>query len=69
MLMILLGMKSVDDLSAEDRDSMEYYKTPERESWRVNFLEELIEARENIHEVPEISREDLDEILNYICTT
>ena len=51
MLMILLGKKSVDDLAAEDIDSMEYYKAPERELWRVNFLEELIEARENIYEI------------------
>ena len=55
--------------TAEDIDSMEYYKIPENESWRVNLLTELIETKENNYEVPGISRDELDDILRYICTT
>ena len=69
MLMLLLGKKSVDDLTAEDIDSMEYHKIPERESWRVNLLTELIGTKENNYEVPGISRDEPDVILKYICTS
>ena len=67
--MILLGKNSVDDLSVDDIDSLEYHTIPENEAWRVGLLQELIAVRENKCEITGFASEELDDILDHVCTS
>ena len=69
LLMILLGKNSVDDLSVDDIDSLEYHTIPENEAWRVGLLQELIAVRENKCEITGFASEELDDILDHVCTS
>ena len=69
LLMILLGKNSVDDLSVDDIDSMEYHTISENEAWRVDLIQELIAVRENEGEITGFTSKELDDILNHVCAS
>ena len=50
-LMMILGKRSVDDIRAEDIDSLEYNPIQEDQAWRVSIVKELMEVRERECEV------------------
>ena len=67
--MLMLGENSVDDIHVDDVDNLEYHKIPESEAWRVGLLKELVAIREDEGEVPGMTNEEVEEIMDYICTT
>ena len=68
-LMISLGKRSVDEIRAEDIDSLEYNPIQEDQSWRVSIVKELIDVREKECEVQGFTDEELEEIINHVCTS
>ena len=46
-----------------------YHKVPDCEAWSINFVKELVEVQHGDMEVPGMAKAELDQILNYICTT
>ena len=61
--------KNMDDLEASDADQIEYHPIPENEKWRVNILEDIIRARMNHSEIEGFSMEELDDIVEFVCTS
>ena len=56
--------KTVYDLTVNDANHLEYHKVPECDTWRINFLKELIEIKHDEIEVPGMMKEELDQIIN-----
>ena len=67
-IMLMAGKQQIEDLHGADTEIIEYHTVPESQSWRTNFLKELVEVRQGELEVPGMAKQDLDQILNYICT-
>ena len=67
--MLLLGKTSVSDVRREDVDSIEYFKLEPDESWKVDSIKELIEVKQGKVEVPGFDKDELDTILDYLCTS
>ena len=67
-IMLLVGKTSVYDVKLEDIDKISYFKMEEEDLWKVSTVKEIIEAKAGILEVPGFDLEELEEILNYICT-
>ena len=68
-LMIALGKNLVETIREEDIDTMEYHTIPEDETWRIDLLKEIIEVKENEYEVHGFTNEELEEIVNFVCTS
>ena len=66
---MILGKRSVDDIRAEDIDSLEYNPVQEDQAWRVSLVKKLIEVREKECEVQGFTSEELEEIINHVCTS
>ena len=67
-IMLMAGKQQIEDLHGADTEIIEYHKVPESQSWRTNFLKELVEVQQGELEVLGMAKQDLDQILNYICT-
>ena len=67
-IMLLVGENNIDQLKAGCTD-FEYQKIEESQEWRINFVQELVDIKNEDLEVPEFKRTELEEILEYICTT
>ena len=64
-IMLLAGRTSPLDLHGADS---QYHKIPECEEWRINFLKELIEVKQEGLVVEGMEQAEIEEILDYICT-
>ena len=68
-IILLLGKTSLEDVNRRDCENVEYFKISEADSWRVGIIEELINLKNETLDIDNFSDEELDYILNYICTS
>ena len=67
-IMLQVGKTSVEDVKVEDADMIKYCKLKEEDLWKVSMAKEIIETKANNMEVPGFDNEELEEMLNHICT-
>ena len=65
-IMLLAGTKTVGDLKNID---VEYHKVSKENEWRIDLLKELVEVRQGELIVPGMDKDEVDKILEFICTT
>ena len=65
---LLLKSKAehVQELNPKD-ESFKYREVPAGEEFRIDFIKEIIEVKNNKSEVPGFTMEELDEILQHLC--
>ena len=68
-IMLLCNLNSISDLNNSDIDKLEYSVTPEREKWRIRFVEELLNIRHGKMEVTGFTQENITEMLDYVCVS
>ena len=56
------------------KKNLTFCKIPENEKWRVNFVEEIVNVRQNVFKLDHnddsfLTSDQLSEILDYICTS
>ena len=67
--MMMADKSRIDDLEVEDAVSLKYFEIPDHETWRANLLKEIVNMKNDVNEVNGIAMEELDQIMNYICTS
>ena len=60
---------SIDELVASDADILVYHPIPEHEKWRVPIMKDIISARMNHHQIEGFSFKELDDIVEFVCTS
>ena len=67
-IMLQAGLNRLEDLKVSNCD-FDYNKVVEADVWRLDFVRELVELRNGDLVVPGMNHEDLEVILEYLCTT
>ena len=67
-IMIKTGMNRVEDLKAGKVD-IEYHKVEKTDEWKIGFVKELVNVKQEELNVAGMDSEELDEILEYLCTS
>ena len=67
--MLIVGKTSVDDLSVEDASRVEYHEIPQDQLWRVDIVNELVDALWGECKVEGFSRDELTYMLGYSSCT
>ena len=65
--MLLSGKNNIEDVLDSTVD-FEYHKLEEDQNWKVNMLEEIIDALHGEKIIEELETDDLNDILEYLCT-
>ena len=68
-IMLLLGKYSVEDIDKLDADKIDYFSMDENDSWKVECIREIIAAKEGVFEIQGFNPEELDDMLNFLCTS
>ena len=68
-LMLLLGKTSVDEVFKEDVEKIEYFKLAVNEAWKVETIKEIIQVKQGLYQVPGFANDELETILDYLCTS
>ena len=66
-IMLLSGKNNIEDVLDSTVD-FEYHKLEEDQNWKVNMLEEIIDALHGEKIIEELETDDLNDILEYLCT-
>ena len=66
-IMLLAGKTKIDDL--DHNTTIDYHPVDEKDMWKVDFIRELIEVKTGGLEVQGIETEEIQHILEYICTS
>ena len=66
---ILTNKNTIEEISLEDIKSIKYNQIEREDEWNVKFFREVTDIKFNQVEVEIFSKEELDEILTYLCTT
>ena len=67
-IMILAGKSSIEDVTVEDVDTIPYFNLSEDEHWKVDSIKEIIDVKAGNLDVPGFDLEELETILNHLCT-
>ena len=67
-LMLESGMFEIRNLRPKDAE-ITYFGVPKSEEYRVEFIKELIEVKNNEMEVVGFDDKELDDILSYLCVS
>ena len=67
--MLLLGKVTIDEIRLNDIDSFEYSSVLPDNQWKVDMVREIIEVRGDELKIDNFSRQELDELMEYLCTS
>ena len=66
-IMLLTENNQIDDLKAGNVD-FAYHTVKEADTWKIDFVKELIDVKNDDLNVAGMNNEELEEILEYLCT-
>ena len=65
-IMLLSGRNNIDDLKNIDID---YNKVTKENEWRIDILKELVDIRQGDLVLHGVESDEVEKILEYVCTT
>ena len=65
----LTGKSHWTKIKGSDIDNISYCDIDNADKWRVNFVNELLEIKRNEIEVDGFSVEEIDSMMDYVCTS
>ena len=68
-IMLMCDKNDIDNLKPEDCRKINFRTIPPGEEWRVNLVKELIDVKHDASTIENLNAEEVEEILEYICTT
>ena len=60
---------SVNDVTRKDDDKIEYFPMDRVDSWKVEVIREIIDVKNQTAKIENFEVEELETILNYLCTS
>ena len=63
------GAVLFEQLSMSDIRRIEFHPTPTEEQWRISVINDLIDIRDGMDDDIGWTKDDINETLEYLCTT
>ena len=68
-ILLLVGKNTVEEISTHDIKALKYHGISVEDTWKVNFIHEITNIKNNQLLVNEFTKEELNDILEYLCTS
>ena len=68
-IMLDYGLTSINDITTETIKTKQYAEIPENESWRVPLVKEIVSIKNGPYEVPNLTANEISEILDFAATS
>ena len=68
-ILLLTDKNNIEEICIDDIRKMVFEEIDDREKWKIDFINEITDVKFNQLDVEHFSREELDEILNFLCTS
>ena len=67
-ILLLTNKNTIEEITLEDIKTIKYNQIEKEDEWKVGFIREVTDIKFNQLEVENFSKEELDDILSYLCT-
>ena len=67
--MLLTGKNNIEEVKETDLNDMVYVPVNNEDLWKIKFVKELINTREGFLDVENFEDDELNEVLEYLCTS
>ena len=64
----LVDKETIEELSVEDSQCIEYHKIPVEEEWRIGVVRDIIDIRNNNATLEGFSMKEFENLLDFFCT-
>ena len=68
-ILLLTGKYRIEDIKLEDVDNLTYAPVAAEDLWKIGMVRELIDVKAGKYTIENILEEELEEILQFLCTT
>ena len=68
-ILLLTDKDTVEEINSIDIKKLKYHQVAEENNWKIELLREIIETKHNQLSINEFSNEELNNILEYLCTS
>lgn len=68
-IMLKLGKNQVDEINLKDIKNIVYQHIPRDSEWKIEFVKELIDHQLGKTVIPGFESNEIDDTLNYVCTS
>ena len=68
-LMFMTGKSDISELTSDSMRNIEYNPVPIDEEWRIQMLKELIMVKQGERDVENFSQEEINEIIEFVCSS
>ena len=68
-ILLLTDKPSVEDVTRDDLRKLEYAPIDKEDKWKVKFIKEITDIKFNKLIVEDFTTEELEDILEYLCTS
>ena len=67
--MELVKKDNIEELTVEDAQMIVYNKIPAEESWIIGVVRDIIDIKNKNASLENFTEEDLENMLDFVCTT
>ena len=67
-IMMLVGKDRVEEVRREDLDRITYHDLEDTKKWKIPCIMEIVDAKVGQLDIDGFTNEELEEILNHLCT-
>ena len=67
-IMLLTEKNKTSDIGKGDAEDINYHKLDPNEAWKVGIIKEIIGVKHGMAKVPGFEDDELDTLLNHLCT-
>ena len=68
-MMLLFNKNSIDDIKESDISEYIYAPVEKKDEWKIQLLKELIDVKNDKPQLENISKEEADFMIEYLCTS
>ena len=68
-ILLLTNKHKIEEITRDDIQKLEYAPIDEKDKWKVGYIKEITDVKFNKLRVENFSTEELDDILEYLCTS
>ena len=68
-IMLKTGKNHVDDIKSKDINALPYQEILNGNEWKIGIVEEMIEHGHNLVVIPGFSRNEISDMMNYVCSS
>ena len=68
-VLLLTDKDTFADISKQDIRKLIYHKIASEDQWKIGFIREITEVKNNQLGLTEFTKEELNDILEYLCTS